>query len=80
MESSIASAIVDDEDALQEINTSIMKDEMQHPETTEETRPQHIQDMIREGLTDQQMLDLHQEITQQDIETVKQEMLDSNNE
>lgn len=80
MESSIASAIVDDEDALQEINTSIMKDEMQHPETTEETRPQHIQDMIREGLTDQQMLDLHPEITQQDIETVKQEMLDSNNE
>ena len=33
-----------------------------------------------EGLTDQQILDLHSEISQADIETAKQELLDSNNE
>ena len=80
MEQSIASAIVDDEEALQEINESIMSEELVHPVTTVENRSKHIQEMIMEGLTDQQILDLHPEITQTDINTAKQELLNSNNE
>ena len=45
---------------------------MTHPVTTPENRQQHIQQMIMEGLTDTQMLDLHPEITQADIDTAKQ--------
>jgi hypothetical protein len=80
MEMSIASAIVDDDSALQEINESIMKNKLVHPVTTVENKSSHIQEMIMEGLTDQQILDLHPEITQADINTAKQELLDSNNE
>lgn len=80
IESSIASAIVDDPDALQQINQSIMNEELTHPVTTVENRSSHIQEMIMEGLTDQQMLDRHPEISQSDIDTAKQELLDSNNE
>ena len=80
MESSIASAIVDDEEALQTINESILKDDMIHPVTTEENRSKHIQEMIMEGYTDERMLNTHPEINEADIETAKQELLDSNNE
>jgi len=45
---------------------------MTHPVTTPENRQQHIQQMIMEGLTDTQILDLHPEITQADIDTAKQ--------
>ena len=79
MELSIASAIVDDAEALQNINDSIMNEET-HPVTTVENRSSHIQDMIMDGLTDEQMLALHPEIVQADIDTAKQELLNSNNE
>jgi len=49
---------------------------MQHPVTTPENRSAHIQEMIMEGLTDQQILDLHPEITQEDIEQAKLQLLD----
>jgi len=75
MEQSIASAIVDDEDALQQINDSIMNETLEHPVTTVENRSSHIQEMIMEGYTDQQMLELHPEITQADIDTAKQDLL-----
>ena len=78
MQSSIASAIVDEPESLEEITQSIKSD--RHPVTTVENKSSHIQEMIMEGLTDQQMLDLHPEITQADIDTAKQELLDSNNE
>lgn len=54
--------------------------EMQHPVTTPDNRSQHIKEMIMEGLTDQQMLQLHPEINQADITTAKQELLNLNNE
>jgi hypothetical protein len=38
-------------------------------------RSKHIQDMIMEGFTDQQILDMHPEITQDDINTAKRELL-----
>jgi len=78
IEQSIASAIVDDSEDLERINQSIITKE--HPVTTAENRSSHIQEMIMEGLTDQQILDLHSEISQSDIDTAKQELLDSNGE
>lgn len=54
--------------------------EMQHPVTTPDNRSEHIKEMIMEGLTDQQMLQLHPEINQADITTAKQQLLNLNNE
>jgi len=39
-------------------------------------RSAHIQEMIMQGLTDQQILDLHPEINPTDIDTAKRELLD----
>ena len=82
MESSIASAIVDDADTLQDINDNIYGavDPANHMTTTPANRTAHIQTMIMDGLTDQQMLDLHPEISQADIDVAKQALLDTNND
>ena len=72
----LAKALITDEDTLEKI----IDDQIQHDTTTTENRPQHIQEMIMEGLTDQQMLDLHPEITQADIDDAKRLLLDSNNQ
>jgi len=53
-------------------------EEMMHPETTAEDRAEHIQTMIMEGYEDDEILDIHPEITQQDITTVKQQLLNLN--
>ena len=56
-------------------------EEMQHPTTIPgEDRSKHIQEMIMEGYTDQQMLALHPEISQADIDLAKRELLDINNQ
>jgi len=62
-----------DEDELEEMNQN--KTKMSHPVTTPANRQQHIQQMIMEGYTDQQMLDLHPEISQADIDSAKQQLL-----
>jgi hypothetical protein len=67
--------IVEDEEEVNEI----LEAEIEHPVTTPEDRSKHIQEMIMEGYTDQQMLDLHPEITQQDITSAKQELIDNSN-
>ena len=71
----IKELLAKDEDELAEMNAMAMT----HPTTTPADRARHIQDMIMEGYTDQQMLALHPEITQQDINTAKQQLLESNN-
>jgi len=53
-------------------------EEMMHPVTTEADRSEHIQTMIMEGYEDDEILDIHPEITQQDITTVKQQLLNLN--
>jgi hypothetical protein len=53
-------------------------EEMMHPETTAEDRSQHIQEMVMEGYEDDEILDIHPEITQQDILTAKQQLLNLN--
>lgn len=50
-------------------------EEMEHPVTNGANRQDHIQQMIMEGYTDQQILDLHSEITQADIDSAKQALL-----
>lgn len=52
-----------------------LEQEMTHPVTTGANRTQHIQQMIMEGYTDQQILDLHSEISQADIDAAKQALL-----
>ena len=53
--------------------------EMQHPVTTPANRSQHIQEMIMQSYTDQQILQMHSEISQADITAAKQELLNLNN-
>jgi len=53
------------------------KTKMSHPVTTPATRTKHIQEMIMQGYTDQQMLDLHPEIDQADITAAKQALLNT---
>jgi len=65
-----------DQEEMQELD----EEEILHPVTTPQTRTQHIQEMIMQGYTDQQMLDLHPEITQADIDSAKQQLLNSNND
>lgn len=48
---------------------------MPHPETTPATQVDHIQEMIMEGYTDQQMLNIHAELTQDDITAAKAQLL-----
>ena len=80
VQAGIARALVEDTDDLGELLEDITGDGIAHPVTTPENRSEHIQAMIMEGLSDQQILDLHSEITQEDILRAKQELLDLNNE
>jgi len=67
-----------------EVDEGVVNDfEQPHPVTTPATRQAHIQEMIMEGYTDAQMLERHPEITQQDIDSAKQALLNiegANNE
>jgi len=49
--------------------------ELTHPTVDADSKTPHIQQMIMDGLTDEQMLELHPEITQADIDTAKQDLL-----
>jgi hypothetical protein len=50
-------------------------DDAEHPTTTPETRSAHIQEMIMEGYTDEQILAIHPEITAADITAAKEQLL-----
>jgi uncharacterized protein (DUF433 family) len=52
-----------------------MSETLTHDTTTPATRTSHIQEMIMQGLTDTQILDLHSEISQADIDTAKRALL-----
>lgn len=58
----------------------IEDEELEHPITVAGvSRTEHIQQMIMEGYTDAQILEMHDEISQQDINTAKRALLDENN-
>jgi len=75
VQAGIARALVEDPEELIELIENIKGDVLEHPVTTEVNRSNHIQEMIMEGLTDQQILDLHPEISQADIDAAKQQLL-----
>jgi len=72
----LAKALITDEDVLEKI----IDNQLEHATTTPETRSTHIQDMIMEGLTDEEMLARHPEITQADITEAKRLLLELNNQ
>ena len=78
----IANIVIKDGDAMDEIIAEIKGVGVgvrEHPVTTPENRSAHIQEMIMDGLTDAQILDLHSEISSADIRTAKEELLESDN-
>jgi hypothetical protein len=64
-----------DEKLLQSLGEENGLDQLQHPVTTEANRSEHIKTMIMEGFTDPQILAMHPEISQADIDSAKQELL-----
>ena len=50
---------------------AVSDQEINHSPTTPETQDSHIQEMIMQGYTDQDILTLHAELTQQDIDTAR---------
>ena len=64
------------EEELAEIFAEASEEEMQHPTTSPATQDQHIQEMVMEGYTDEQMLELHPELSQEDLQTAKQKLID----
>ena len=52
--------------------------ELTHETVTTETKQPHIEAMIMEGMTDAQMLELHPELTQADLDEAKAKLLENN--
>lgn len=80
----IANIVVKDGDMIDDIFAELEQGTQpatvtEHPVTTRENRSEHIQEMIMDGLTDAQILDLHSEISQEDINTAKRELLELDN-
>ena len=50
---------------------------MDHPETDEINRVPNIMRMIDEGFTDERMLEIHPEISQEDIDEARKQMGDA---
>jgi hypothetical protein len=71
----VAELLIENEETLKEVTTSITTPvapdagpvAMQHPTTTAETRADHIRQMIAGGYADVDILQLHPEISQEDI-------------
>ena len=80
IQSGIARALVEDADELGLLLEDINDPQLMHDTTTEENRTDHIHDMIMDGLTDAEILRLHPEISQEDITTAKELLLELNNE
>ena len=70
----IARIVVEDGDKLDDIMREIDEEpEMTHPALTDENKIAHIQEMIRQGSTDANILELHPELVQQDIDNARGE-------
>lgn len=80
----IAHLFVEDSEILEQISKELDQtaytqstsgSTVEHATTTPENRTEHIQQMIMDGYTDQEILNIHAEITQQDIIAAKQDLL-----
>ena len=74
----IARIVIDNGDKLDDIMAEIDGGELQHDTVTEETKQPHIEAMIMEGMTDKQMLELHPELSQADLDEAKAKLLENN--
>jgi len=80
IDSKMAEILAHNEEELEEMMEMLSgEEEMEHPTTTAQTKTPHIQEMIMGGYTDAQILQLHPEITEADINSAKQQLLNSNN-
>jgi len=84
MHKQIAKITIKDGDKLDDIfaeidgaNTVTEEPAMEHPETTQENRQEHIISMIQEGLSDERMLQLHPEMIQSDIDAARRSIEDA---
>ena len=75
----LAKALITDEDILEKIIENQLEHTSLEGKSTEE-KNEHIQEMIMDGLTDQQMLDKHPELTQADITEAKRLLLELDNQ
>ena len=71
----IAKIVLRDPQKMDDVMSEI--DGVSHETTTVETRPGHIQEMIMSGLTDAEILELHNEISQADIDEAKKLLLEA---
>jgi hypothetical protein len=69
------SATPDVEETLDTVSVVTQEEIEEHPTTTADTRQEHIQTMIMEGYEDDEILDIHPEITTADILAAKQALL-----
>jgi|TARA_B100000035_G_scaffold14229_1_gene11675 hypothetical protein len=74
----IARIVVENGDKLDDIMAEIDGGTLQHDPVTAETKQPHIEAMIMEGMTDKQMLELHPELTQADLDEAKAKLLENN--
>ena len=74
----IARIVIENGDKLDDIMAEIDGEALEHPTVTEETKQPHIEAMIMEGMTDKQMLDLHPELSQADLDEAKTKLLEDN--
>jgi len=76
MDNIVAEVLIEDDDERKQV---LEAQTLEHNVTTPANRTEHIQSMIMEGYTDEQMLALHPEITQEDIQVAKQSLVDQEN-
>ena len=74
----IARIVVENGDKLDDIMAEIDGGTLEHDPVTAETKQPHIEAMIMEGMTDKQMLELHPELTQEDLDEAKAKLLEKN--
>ena len=75
----ISKIVLRNAEKMDDVVRDIEGGEMEHPVTDEINRVPHIQEMIMNGLSDQEMLDLHPEISQADIDEAKAKLLEQDN-
>ena len=63
------------EQVKQDMDELNQNNEMVHPTLNDQTKGPHMREMIMQGYTDAQILQLHPELTQQDIQDTKQALL-----
>ena len=74
----IARIVIENGDKLDDIMAEIDGGELTHETVTPGTKQPHIEAMIMEGMTDAQMLELHPELTQADLDEAKAKLLENN--